>query len=92
VVLEAYEGYWRTVPHIKRPDHEGCAVRAPTRSGHAEARRGDIAMAVEVPSPKRCSGNLASPLVDTRAWDPVDRVTEQWDPRQWWPISACVWR
>ena len=84
VVLEAYEGYWRTVPHIKRLIMKG-VPEGSTRLAMLKQGEADIAMAVEGPVAEAVQRDSRLTLVDTRVpgiqWI---EFTEQWDPKTVW--------
>jgi peptide/nickel transport system substrate-binding protein len=84
VVLEAYEGYWRKVPHVKRQIMKG-VPEATTRLAMLKKGEADIAIAVEGPVAEEVKRDPHLTLVDTRApgmmWI---EFTEQWDPKSVW--------
>jgi peptide/nickel transport system substrate-binding protein len=84
VVLEAYEGYWRTVPHIKRLIMKG-VPEGSTRLAMLKQGEADSAMAMEGPVAEAVQQDPRLTLVDTRVpgiqWI---EFTEQWDPKSVW--------
>jgi len=84
VVLEAYEGYWRKVPHIKRQIMKG-VPEGTTRLAMLKKGEADIAIAVEGPVAEEVKRDSRLTLVDTRApgmmWI---EFTDQWDPKSVW--------
>ncbi|HXH14349.1 MAG TPA: ABC transporter substrate-binding protein [Alphaproteobacteria bacterium] len=84
VVLEAYEGYWRQVPHVKRlimrSVPEGTTRLAMLKNGEA-----DIAFALDGPEAEEVKRDPRLTLVDTRHasifWI---EFPEQWDPKSVW--------
>ena len=84
VVLEAYEGHWRQVPHIKRLIMKGMP-EGPTRLAMLKKGEADIAIAVEGAVAEEVKRDPRLTLVDTRApgiqWI---EFTEQWDPKSVW--------
>src|SRR5262249_5504100 len=84
VVLEAYEGYWRTVPHTKRLIMKG-VPEAATRLAMLKKGEADIAIAVEGSVAEEVQRDQRLTLVDTRApgimWI---EFTDQWDPKSVW--------
>src|SRR3989454_6167411 len=85
VVLEAYAGYWRRVPNVKRlvmksvPD--GSTRLAMLKTGEA-----DIAVALDGPEGLEVKRDSRLQLVSSRHasifWI---QVPEQWDPKRPWP-------
>jgi len=84
VVLEAYEGYWRTVPHVKRLIMKGIPEVA-TRLAMLKKSEADIAFALEGPVAEEVKRDPKLQLVDTRHpsinWI---EFPEQWDPKSPW--------
>lgn len=84
VVLEAYEGYWRHVPHVKRlvmkSVPEGTTRLAMLKKGEA-----DIAFALDGPEAEEVRRDPRLTVVDTRHasifWI---EFAEQWDPQSVW--------
>lgn len=84
VVLEAYDGYWRHVPHVKRlimrSVPEGTTRLAMLKNGEA-----DIAFALDGPEAEEVKRDPRLTLVDTRHasifWI---EFPEQWDPKSVW--------
>jgi peptide/nickel transport system substrate-binding protein len=84
VVLEAYEGYWRQVPHVKRlvmkSVPEGTTRLAMLKKGEA-----DIAFALDGPEAEEVRRDPRLTLVDTRHasifWI---EFADQWDPKSPW--------
>src|SRR5882724_8231107 len=84
VVLEAYEGYWRKVPHVKRLIMKGIPEVA-TRLAMLKKSEADIAFALEGPVAEEVKRDPHLQLVDTRHpsinWI---EFPEQWDPKSPW--------
>jgi peptide/nickel transport system substrate-binding protein len=84
VVLEAYEGYWRKVPHVKRLIMKGIPEVA-TRLAMLKKSEADIAFALEGPVAEEVKRDPKLQLVDTRHpsinWI---EFPEQWDPKSPW--------
>ncbi|MBI3327094.1 MAG: ABC transporter substrate-binding protein [Nitrospinae bacterium] len=84
VVLEAYAGYWRHVPHVKRlvmkSVPEGTTRLAMLKKGEA-----DIAFALDGPEAEEAKRDARLTVVDTRHasifWL---EFAEQWDPKSVW--------
>ena len=83
-MLEAYEGYWRTVPHVKRLIMKGIPEVA-TRLAMLKKSEADIAFALEGPVAEEVKRDPKLQLVDTRHpsinWI---EFPEQWDPKSPW--------
>jgi peptide/nickel transport system substrate-binding protein len=81
VVLEAYEGYWRKLPHIKRQIMKG-VPEATTCLAMLKQGEADIAIAVEGPVAEEVKRDPHLTLVDTQGpgmmWI---EFTEQWAPK-----------
>jgi peptide/nickel transport system substrate-binding protein len=81
VVLEAYEGYWRRVPHVKRLIMKGIPEVA-TRLAMLKKSEADIAFALEGPVAEEVKRDPHLQLIDTRHpsinWI---EFPEQWDPK-----------
>jgi peptide/nickel transport system substrate-binding protein len=84
VVVEAYEGYWRTVPRVKRVVMKGIPEVA-TRLAMLKKSEADIAFALEGPVAEEVKRDPKLQLVDTRHpsinWI---EFPEQWDPKSPW--------
>src|SRR5882724_9296026 len=84
VVLEAYEGYWRKVPHVKRLIMKGIPEVA-TRLAMLKKSEADIAFALEGPVAEEVKRDPKLQLIDTRHpsinWI---EFPEQWDPKSLW--------
>ena len=84
VVMEAYEGYWRKVPHIKRVIMKGIP-EGTTRLAMLKKGETDIAFALEGAVAEEVTRDPKLQLVDTRhasiMWL---EFTEQWDAKSVW--------
>jgi peptide/nickel transport system substrate-binding protein len=84
VVLEAYDGYWRTVPPIKRLRMQG-VPEGTTRLAMLKQGEADIAMALEGPLAEAVQRDPRLTLVATQVpgiqWL---EFTEQWNPTSVW--------
>jgi peptide/nickel transport system substrate-binding protein len=84
VVLEAYEGYWRKVPHIKRIIMKGIP-EGTTRLAMLKREEADMAVALEGPVAEEVKQDPKLTLVDTRhasiTWL---EFPDQWDPKSVW--------
>jgi peptide/nickel transport system substrate-binding protein len=84
LVLEAYEGYWRKVPNIKRLIVKG-VPEAATRLAMLKKGEADFASAMQGALAEEVKRDPQLMLVDTRHpsifWI---EFTEQWDPRSVW--------
>jgi peptide/nickel transport system substrate-binding protein len=84
LVLEAYEGYWRKVPYIKRLIMKGIPEVA-TRLAMLKKSEADIAFAMEGAVAEEVKRDPKLQLVDTRHpsinWI---EFPEQWDPKSPW--------
>jgi peptide/nickel transport system substrate-binding protein len=84
VVLEAYEGFWRKVPDVKRLIMKG-VPEGTTRLAMLKKGEADIAIALDGPVAEEVTRDPRLTLVDTRApgifWI---EFTEQWDPKSIW--------
>jgi peptide/nickel transport system substrate-binding protein len=84
LVLEAYDGYWRKVPSVKRLVMRSMPEEA-TRA--AALRNGEVDIAYLLTGPtadsiRKISGfRLAAPLVSGAFWI---ELPEQWDPKSPW--------
>jgi peptide/nickel transport system substrate-binding protein len=84
VVLEAYEGYWRKVPPIKRQIMKG-VPEGTTRLAMLKKGEADIAIAVEGPVAEEVKRDPRLTLVDTRASGMMwIEFTDQWDSKSVW--------
>jgi ABC-type transport system substrate-binding protein len=83
-VLEAYEGYWRHTPYIKRIIMKGIPEGA-TRLAMLKKGEADIAFALEGAVAEEVKRDPHLQLVDTRhASMQWLEFTEQWDPKSPW--------
>jgi peptide/nickel transport system substrate-binding protein len=84
VVLEAYEGYWRKVPHVKRLLMKG-VPEGTTRLAMLKKGEADIAIAIDGPVAEEVKRDARLTLVDTQGagmfWI---EFTDQWDPKSVW--------
>jgi peptide/nickel transport system substrate-binding protein len=84
VVLEAYEGYWRKVPDVKRLTMKGIP-EGTTRLAMLKNGEADIAFALDGPEAEEVKRDSRLTLVDTRHasifWL---EFAEQWDPKSVW--------
>jgi peptide/nickel transport system substrate-binding protein len=84
LVLEAFDGYWRKVPSVKRLVMRSMPEEA-TRAAALRAGEVDIAYLLTGPtadSIRKASGfRLAAPLVSGAFWI---ELPEQWDPKSPW--------
>lgn len=84
VVLEAYEGYWRKVPHVKRVIMKGIP-EVTTRLAMLKRGEADIAHAMQGAAAEEVQRDPRLQLVDTRHpsifWI---EFAEQWDPKSPW--------
>jgi peptide/nickel transport system substrate-binding protein len=84
LVLEAYEGYWRKVPHVKRLTFKGIPEGA-TRLAMLKRGEADFAAALDGPVAEEVQRDPSLKLVDTRHasmfWI---EFAEQWDPKSPW--------
>jgi peptide/nickel transport system substrate-binding protein len=84
VVLEAYDGYWRKVPHVKRLIMKG-VPEGTTRLAMLKKEEADITIAMDGPVAEEVRRDPRLTLVDTRApsifWI---EFTEQWNPTSVW--------
>jgi peptide/nickel transport system substrate-binding protein len=84
LVLEAYEGYWRTVPHVKRLVMRSISDET-TRLAALKKGEVDIAYLFSGPTAeelRRTSGLRLVPVqLDSPFW--ID-LPEQWDPKSPW--------
>jgi len=84
VVLEAYEGHWRKVPHIKRLLMKG-VPEGTTRLAMLKKGEADIAIAIDGPVAEEVQRDARLTLVDTRGsgmfWI---EFADQWDPKSVW--------
>jgi peptide/nickel transport system substrate-binding protein len=84
VVLEAYEGHWRQVPHVKRLIMKG-VPEGTTRLAMLKKGEADIAFTMDGPVAEEVRRDPRLTLVDTRPpgifWI---EFTEQWDPKSVW--------
>jgi peptide/nickel transport system substrate-binding protein len=84
VVLDAYDGYWRHVPHVKRlimkSVPEGTTRLAMLKNGEA-----DMAYAFDGPEAEEVKRDAKLTLVDTRhASINWIEFADQWDPKSPW--------
>jgi peptide/nickel transport system substrate-binding protein len=84
VVLEAYEGYWRKVPEVKRLTMKGIP-EGTTRLAMLKNGEADIAFAMDGPEAEEVKRDSRLTLVDTRHasifWL---EFADQWDPKSVW--------
>jgi peptide/nickel transport system substrate-binding protein len=84
LVLEAYEGYWRKVPNIKRIIMKGIP-EGPTRLAMLKKGEADYAVALDGPVAEEVQRDTRLTLVDTRHasifWL---EFPEQWDAKSVW--------
>jgi peptide/nickel transport system substrate-binding protein len=84
LVMEAYEGYWRKVPHIKRLVMKGIP-EGPTRLAMLKKGEADYAVALDGPVAEEVQRDPRLTLVDTRHasifWL---EFPEQWDAKSVW--------
>ena len=84
LILEAYEGYWRKVPHLKRIVIKG-VPEATTRLAMLKRGEADIAVALQGAIAEEVQRDPNLRLVDTRHpsifWL---EFAEQWDPKSVW--------
>jgi peptide/nickel transport system substrate-binding protein len=84
VVLEAYEGYWRKVPEVKRLTMKGIP-EGTTRLAMLKNGEADIAFALDGPEAEEAKRDPRLTVVDTRHasifWL---EFAEQWDPKSIW--------
>jgi peptide/nickel transport system substrate-binding protein len=84
VVLEAYEGHWRQVPHVKRLIMKG-VPEGTTRLAMLKKGEADIALVVEGPVAEEVQRDQRLTLVDTHGpglmWI---EFAEQWDAKSVW--------
>jgi peptide/nickel transport system substrate-binding protein len=84
LVLEAYEGYWRKVPSVKRLVYRTIPEET-SRAAALKKNEADIAYLLTGPvaeEVKRTSGlRLAAPLLDGVFWL---EFPDQWDPKSPW--------
>jgi peptide/nickel transport system substrate-binding protein len=84
VVLEAYAGYWRQVPHVKRLIMKGIP-EGTTRLAMLKNGEADIAFALDGPEAEEVKRDPRLTLVDTRHasifWL---EFADQWDPESVW--------
>ncbi len=84
LVMEAYEGYWRKVPNIKRLVMKGIP-EGPTRLAMLKKGEADYAVALDGPVAEEVKRDTKLTLVDTRHasifWL---EFPEQWDPKSVW--------
>jgi peptide/nickel transport system substrate-binding protein len=84
LILEAYEGYWRKVPHLKRIVIKGVPEPA-TRLAMLKRGEADIAVALQGAIAEEVQRDPDLRLVDTRHpsifWL---EFAEQWDPKSVW--------
>jgi peptide/nickel transport system substrate-binding protein len=84
LVVEAYEGYWRKVPSVKRLVMKGIPEVA-TRLAMLKKGEADIAFALEGPAAEEVKRDPKLQLVDTRhpsiMWL---EFADQWDPASPW--------
>ena len=84
LVMEAYEGYWRKAPNIKRLVMKGIP-EGPTRLAMLKKGEADYAVALDGPVAEEVKRDAKLTLVDTRHasifWL---EFPEQWDPKSVW--------
>jgi peptide/nickel transport system substrate-binding protein len=84
VVLEAYEGHWHQVPHVKRVTMKG-VPEGTTRLAMLKKGEADIALALDGPVAEEVKRDPHLTLVDTRYpgifWL---EFADQWDPQSVW--------
>jgi peptide/nickel transport system substrate-binding protein len=84
LVLEAYEGYWRKVPHVKRLTFKGIP-EGTTRLAMLKKGEADFAAALDGPVAEEVQRDPTLQLVDTRHasifWI---EFPDQWDPKSVW--------
>jgi peptide/nickel transport system substrate-binding protein len=84
LVLEAFEGYWRKVPHVKRLIMKGVPEGA-TRLAMLKKGEADLVSAMQGPLAEEVKRDPKLTLVDTRHpsmfWI---EFAEQWDPKSPW--------
>ena len=84
VVLEAYEGHWHQVPHVKRVIMKG-VPEGTTRLAMLKKGEADIALALDGPVAEEVQRDPHLTLVDTRYpgifWL---EFADQWDPKSVW--------
>jgi peptide/nickel transport system substrate-binding protein len=84
LVLEAFEGYWRHVPHVKRLIMKGVPEGA-TRLAMLKKGEADFAVALQGPLAEEVKRDPRLTLVDTRHpsmfWI---EFADQWDPKSVW--------
>ena len=84
VVLEAYEGHWHQVPHVKRVTMKG-VPEGTTRLAMLKKGEADIALALDGPVAEEVKRDPHLTLVDTRYpgifWL---EFADQWDPKSVW--------
>jgi peptide/nickel transport system substrate-binding protein len=84
LVLEAFEGYWRKVPHVKRLIMKGVPEGA-TRLAMLKKGEADFAVALQGPLAEEVKRDAKLTLVDTRHpsmfWI---EFADQWDPKSVW--------
>jgi peptide/nickel transport system substrate-binding protein len=84
VVLEAYEGYWRHIPHVKRLIMKSVA-EGTTRLAMLKNGEADIAYAFDGPEAEEVKRDPKLLLVDTRhASINWIEFADQWDPKSPW--------
>jgi peptide/nickel transport system substrate-binding protein len=84
LVLEAYEGYWRKVPHIKRIVMKGIP-EGTTRLAMLKSGEADFAIALDGPVAEEVKRDSRLTLVDTRhASIQWLEFADQWDPKSVW--------
>ena len=84
VVLEAYEGHWHQVPHVKRVTMKG-VPEGTTRLAMLKQGEADMALALDGPVAEEVQRDPHLTLVDTRYpgifWL---EFADQWDPQSVW--------
>ena len=92
LVLEAYDGYWRKVPNIKRLILKG-VPEGTTRLAMLKTGEADVAFALEGQVAEEVQRNPNFTLVYTlHASGFWLEFPEQWDPKSVWADGACAWR
>jgi peptide/nickel transport system substrate-binding protein len=84
LVLEAYEGYWRKVPHVKRLIMKG-VPEGTTRLAMLKKVEADLGVVLEGPVAEEAKRDPRLQLVDARPpgifWI---EFADQWDPKSVW--------
>ncbi len=91
LVMEAWEGYWRKVPSVKRLVFKSMPDET-TRAAALKAGEVDIVYLLSGPTAaevKRTPGLRLAAAVPPGV--PFLDLPEQWDAKSPWPTGACVW-